>query len=152
VAQLEAWIANIDGQIWVQRIMPTTISMNKLRLVVAAISGFLLIGCHSNLCSNEFLKEQSSPDGKWKYISFARNCGATTAENFQISVLPSTTSLPEDAGNVFIGDYNHGAATHAPEIEWIGSNALQIGYSSKARIFRQERHIGPIEIKYLAKP
>jgi hypothetical protein len=51
--------------------------------------------------------------------------------------------------NWLIVDDHHGAASYVAEVEWVDSNTLQIRYSSKARIFRQESRIGPIEIKYV---
>jgi hypothetical protein len=58
----------------------------------------LLAGC----CANEIPSEHVSPDGKWKYVTFDRNCGATTANNMQVSVLPAIAGLSNDAGNAFI--------------------------------------------------
>jgi hypothetical protein len=124
--------------------------MRTLWLALVAI-GCLLLGCNNDLCGNQPLSEQRSPDGKWKYVAFDRNCGATTASNFQVSVLPAALSLPNESGNAFAGDYNHGAASYVADVEWIGSNTLQIGYSPKARIFRKESRVGPIEIKYVVK-
>jgi hypothetical protein len=116
--------------------------------LVTVFCGLFLTGC----CGNEDPVEYPSPGGKWKYVTFERNCGATIESNFQVSVLPASAALPNEAGNVFIGDDHHGAASYVAELEWIDSNTLQIRYSSKARIFRQESRIGPIEIKYVGMP
>lgn len=126
--------------------------MRALWPTIAIILGCFLAGCHNNVCNNELPSEHPSPDGKWKYVIFSRNCGATTGSNFQVSVLPASTSLPNEPANAFIGDYNRGATPYVAEIAWIGSNILQISYSTKARIFRKEAHVGPIEIKYVMKP
>jgi hypothetical protein len=46
--------------------------------IFLSIATLSLSGC----CANEMLYEHVSPDGKWKYITFDRNCGATTGDNF----------------------------------------------------------------------
>jgi hypothetical protein len=112
----------------------------------------LLAGCHNYVCKNELPVEHPSPNGQWKYVVFDRNCGATTTSNFQVSVLPASFSLPNEAANAFIGDYNHGAASYVADVAWVDFKMLQISYSSRARIFRKEAHVGPIEIRYVVKP
>ena len=128
------------------------LGMRALLCITTIILSCFQTGCDNNLCSNEFPVEHPSPDGKWKYVIFDRNCGATTSSNFQVSVLLSSAPLPNEPANAFTGDYNHGAASYVAEIEWIDSGTLQISYSPKARIFRKETRVGPIEIRYLAKP
>ena len=51
---------------------------------------------------NEAPAEHVSPDGQWKYVSFDRNCGATTGSNLQISVLPVSNALSSGTANAFI--------------------------------------------------
>ena len=55
-------------------------------------------------CSNEVVSEVPSPNGELKAVIFTRNCGATTANSRQITILPASHSLPNEAGNVFISD------------------------------------------------
>jgi hypothetical protein len=100
-------------------------------------------------CSNELSSEHVSLDGHWKYVSFDRNCGATTGSNLQISVLPTNVSLPHEAANAFIADDNHGATQFVAQPEWLSSRELRITYSSKARIFKRESKVGLIEIEYV---
>jgi hypothetical protein len=126
--------------------------MRALQLVAAIILGCSLIGCHHYVCDNELLSEHSSPDGRWKYVIFRRDCGATTRTNFQISVLPISVPLPNEPADAFTGDDNHGATPYIAEVMWIGPKAIQIDYSSKARIFRKEARVGPIEIRYVVDP
>src|SRR5215472_8531518 len=70
--------------------------MRKLLPMVLFAPAMLLVGC--GLCANEAPAEHPSPDGQWKYVSFDRNCGATTSSNLQISILPVSKSLPNDRG------------------------------------------------------
>ena len=122
--------------------------MNKLILAGGAAVCLLLIGC----CENEAPTEHASPDGNWKYVSFDRNCGATTASNLQICVLPAKDSLPNAGANAFIADDNHGATRFVAQPKWLSGQVLQITYSSKARIFKKESRVGPIEISYIEQP
>ena len=99
-------------------------------------------------CTNEAPAEHHSPDGQWKYVSFDRNCGATTGSNLQISVLPASKSLPNEAGNAFIADDNHGATRFVAQPEWVSARELKITYSANARIFKKEPKVGPIAVTY----
>src|SRR3954451_11985351 len=99
-------------------------------------------------CSNEVPSEHVSPDGQWKYVSFDRNCGATTGSNLQITVLPTNTLLPHEAANAFIADDNHGVTKFVAQPQWLSNRKLRITYSSRARIFKRESKVGFIEIEY----
>ncbi len=79
------------------------------------LSCLWLCGC----CENEWASEQISPDGKWKYVTFSRNCGATTGNNYQVSVLSASAHLPLAAGNAFIGDSNHGETSFVALPVWL---------------------------------
>ena len=119
--------------------------MNRLLLVALLAFCSLLAGC----CENESVTERLSPDGSWKYVSFDRDCGATTGSNLQISVLPARERLPNTSANVFIADDNHGATGFVAQSEWISSRVLQITYASRARVFKKESHLGAIEVQYI---
>ena len=110
----------------------------------------LMVGCTD--CQNEAPAEHVSPDGQWKYVSFDRNCGATTGSNLQISVLPVSKSLSSGAANAFIADDNHGATRFVAQPEWLSGRRLRIVYSSKARVFKKEAKMGPIDIEYVQEP
>lgn len=119
--------------------------MQKLvSIVLFALA--MLVGCG---CVNEAPAEHASPDGQWKYVSFDRNCGATTATNLQVSVLPISQALPGGAANAFIADDDHGATRFIAQPEWISARKLRITYAAKARIFKREPKVGPIDIEYV---
>jgi len=109
-----------------------------------------MVGCTD--CQNEAPSEHVSPDGQWKYVSFDRNCGATTGNNLQISLLPVSKSLPRGTANTFIADDNHGATRFVAQPEWLSDRRLRVAYSSKARVFKREAKVGPIDIEYVQEP
>src|SRR5258708_5160454 len=110
---------------------------------------FSILGCLllSSCCENEMPYEHLSPDGEWKYVTFDRNCGATTRGNLQVTLLPTAARLPNEAGNTFIADDNHGAAGSIAQLEWLAPHTLQITYSSTARGFKKESRTGMVEIR-----
>ena len=83
---------------------------------------------------------------------FERDCGATVGPNVQMSLLPSSKSLPKEAGNVFVIDGNHGAsALQYIYIDWTSDSSVRITYPSKARVFKQEERVGPVDVSYISK-
>lgn len=121
--------------------------MRSTALTFVLLLVAVFTGC--DMCANEAPAEHLSPDGQWKYVSFDRNCGATTGSNLQISVLPASKPLPDRAANAFIADDNHGATTFVAQPEWVSNRQLLITYSAKARVFKKESKVGAIDIKYV---
>jgi len=119
----------------------------RICVVVEVVLCLFVPAC--SLCANQDLYERVSPDGHWKYVSFERNCGAAAADNLEISILPVSKKLPDDGGNAFIADYNHGATTYTPKAQWLSARQLQITYSGKARVYKKEHKVGPIDISYV---
>jgi hypothetical protein len=109
----------------------------------------LLLAFATSCCGNEDVAEHPSPDGTSKYVTFSRNCGATTGFNVQISVLPARRGLPAHPGNTFIGDDDHGAAPFVARAQWVSNELLQVTVSKRARIYKKEAHVGAISIRYV---
>jgi hypothetical protein len=118
---------------------------------------YLLYGSYkfsSGACENEIVSEISSPDGTLKAVIFQRSCGATTGFTTQVSVLRISTSLPDDSGNIFVADTNHGGARSAawggPEakVYWENSRKLIIEHQIMARVFKAEKQIDGIVVEY----
>src|SRR5262245_12187443 len=88
-----------------------------------AITGALLslCSCMPYLCANAQVAEDISPDGKLKAVTFRRDCGATTKESLQVSILPAGKSLPNEAGNVFVA-----SGTPIVVVRWISARHLSI--------------------------
>ena len=103
-------------------------------------------------CENENAVDHLSPDGQWKVVVFERGCGATVGANVQMSILPASSSLSNGAGNVFTIDSNHGAsALQYIYVDWTSNRSVLITYPAKARVLRQEKRIGTVDVSYLSK-
>jgi hypothetical protein len=100
-------------------------------------------------CRNELGLEVLQPNGKWKAVSFQRDCGATTGFSTQISIIPANTKLKNKAGNVFTMDSNHGQASLRVDMEWVDTNTLQIAYPKRARVFSKKERFKNVAIQYI---
>jgi hypothetical protein len=136
--------------------------MNKKSETVTFILGFLLLlsalstGC-LNLtdgCGNEILRAHYSPTKQLKAVVFERDCGATTGFSTQISVISANGDLPNEAGNVFVADTDHGKSPSGPgggppvEVEWKGESSLNIIYDNRARVFLRKDSQNDVTITY----
>ena len=120
-------------------------------LTLAMNSGF------GSLCANEPLAEVRSPGGARKAVVFQRDCGATTGFSTQLSVLPADGELPDESGNVFVSDTDHGAAPSGPgggpavDVAWLGESRIVIRHHPRTRVFRAKPRIGAVEVRYEAR-
>jgi hypothetical protein len=126
-------------------------------IIVVLLVGYLFYGFYkfsSGMCENQIVSEIPSPDKLLKVVIFERSCGATTDFSTQISLLALSSSLPDDVGNIFAADANHGraqrAAWGAPEVQvtWTSNRNLRIQYHQAARIFRAEKQLKDVSIDY----
>jgi hypothetical protein len=110
-----------------------------------------------DVCANEIIREAISPDGKKKVVVFQRNCGATTGFSTQASVLSVGRSLPDDAGNIFSADTNHGVAPIGPgggpelAVSWVGLKEIVLEHDAQARVFTSEPRIGDVRVRYISR-
>jgi hypothetical protein len=126
-------------------------------VTVTAFFAFMIWGLGTLLssgCGNEGLRETPSPDGRFKAVIFQRDCGATTGFSTQVSVLPINQSLPNDYGNVFRADTDHGKAPSGPgggpkvEVRWEGEKDLIVLYDERAKVFHRENLLKDITVRY----
>jgi hypothetical protein len=107
-----------------------------------------------DICRNQVLSESVSPDGSKKFVVFQRSCGATTGFSTQASLLSVDAELPNEPGNVFVADTDHGVAPSGagggPELRsrWVAPNNLMIQHHVGARVFRVEQRLKDADIKY----
>jgi len=101
-------------------------------------------------CSNQIRREIASPNGKMKAVVFQRDCGATVGFNTQVSVLPSSSNLPNDGGNVFVADGGRGNEPSGPfvAVSWTNDTELLVTYDKQARVFHNESSVGNIRVRY----
>jgi len=112
----------------------------------AGVAALLFVGCNKlfeDMCGNEVLRTVPSPDGKVKAILFKRDCGATTGYSEQLSLLPAGAILPNEGGDTFVADSNHGAAAGGPQVQviWKDNDHLLITHHPKARIFHAKQRV-----------
>lgn len=109
----------------------------------------------SDICGNQILTQHLSPNNKLKALTFQRDCGATTSFSTQVSILPSTDALGNEAGNIFVADTNHGAAPEGqsggPDIQvnWLSDTHLQVRHHNLVRIHRNESEFDGVDVEYL---
>jgi hypothetical protein len=136
--------------------------MNKKQKTGTFILGCLLLmsanstGCINlrDACVNEILRTHYSPSKQLKAVVFERECGATTGFSAQISIMPANSDLPNEGGNVFVADADHGKSPSGPgggppvEVEWKGESSLNITYDNRARVFLRKDSHKSITITY----
>ena len=117
--------------------------MKIVRIVLATLGVVaFLSGCDS-ACGNKPLISQSSPSGKYQVVVFNRDCGATTGFSTHVSIRESNGALPNDAGNVLILD-----GTVQLSLRWITESRVAIKGVGGAKVFKQERIVGGVEVAY----
>jgi hypothetical protein len=123
-------------------------------IVVAVGLTAFLYRTFADMCGNETLAESISPDGTKRLIVFLRDCGATTGFSTQASLIATNATLPKRSGNIFIADTDHGSAPSGigggPELRahWEAPNRLVLQHHSKAHVFKAERRIKDVDIRY----
>jgi hypothetical protein len=94
-------------------------------------------------CGNEVSQTVISPSGKLKAVVFNRNCGATTGDNTQVSIIPAAEALPGGAGHTLILD-----GTVPLKIEWRSNSELHLGSVGAAKPFLQSASAAGVSIRY----
>jgi hypothetical protein len=128
----------------------------RIHIAVLTLLAMFEISC-LNLaggCGNEILKEVRSPSGKTKAVVFQRDCGATTGFSTQVSVLRSDQQLPNEGGNVFVADTDHGKAPSGPgggpivEASWTTETELLVRYDKHARFSQNQPSLANIHVRF----
>lgn len=140
-----------------------------MRKYICAFAVVVILGCLSlfallsfifpdfDPCVNDMVGQVQSPDGQFKAVIFERDCGATTDFSTQVSIVPTSTPLPDTAGNVFVTDGNHGAAPPGrgggPNVwvKWLNPKLIKIVYDKRAATYKMEKQYQNINITYEAQ-
>ncbi len=123
-----------------------------IKLFVPALS-LLLLGACGEVCVNQTVMRQQSPDAKLDAILFQRDCGATTGFSTQISIVAKGRD-ELGPGNVFIADADHGNAKIGEwggpwaTMNWNSNTDLRVQYAVGSRVFVQEQEIRGVRIVY----
>jgi hypothetical protein len=123
-----------------------------IALAGIAVGGVWFLG--ANGCGNEVLSETPSPDRNRKVVVFQRDCGATTGFSTQASLLASDQKLGSGAGNIFVGDTDHGAAPSGPgggpelHVAWADNRSVTLSHDSRVRVFKAERQKLDVSVTY----
>jgi hypothetical protein len=139
--------------------------MNKKRKTGTFKLGCLLLLCALSAgcinitggCVNTILRVHYSPTKRLKAVVFERQCGATTGFSTQVSIISADSDLPNEGGNVFVADTDHGKSPSGPgggppvEVEWKGESSLNVIYDNRARVFLRKDSQNDVTITYSAR-
>ncbi len=120
------------------------------------VAGFAIWGLLARTaCANQVHAEIPAPNHRARAIVFQRRCGAPIAFSTQVSLLPGSRPLPDDGGNVFIADTDHGRAPAGPaggpvvEVRWVTPAELEIRHDTRARVFRADSLVTGVRIRFV---
>lgn len=109
-----------------------------------------LTGC-DDLCSNEVIAEKVNNRKTYKLIHFDRNCGATTGNSNQLSIVSIDENLDNEKGNTFIAGSASGSNLEADRgvvAEWLNDSTVLVKYESDLTVFEKVSKVGEINIMY----
>jgi hypothetical protein len=121
-------------------------------LVIGAVT--LFVSRLPDLCANTVLIEYPSPSGQLKAVIFDRDCGATTDFSTQVSMLPASSSLENEGGNIFSADTDHRQAPSwkngGPEVRfrWVSDKSAVLQYHQFARVVRANSNAKGVQVAY----
>jgi hypothetical protein len=98
--------------------------------------------------------EVDSPHGKWIATIRVVNPGSSAGYSTHVVVTRSYSWWPSRKSKVFVADNADGAVPLgsigelAVTLRWADDEHLVISYPAKARVYRQEKAMGPVSIEY----
>lgn len=106
-----------------RKMKPTSIR----KIVFRILGGFAVIGIliiigfflwltksMDDMCGNTEVSTTHIPGTEYKVVVFQRDCGATTGDSTQASIIKTSQKLKNEGGNIFSADDDHGAAPAGP--------------------------------------
>jgi len=132
------------------------VSGGLVTLAIIAIGSFLLFLGYTadKMCGNQIISNTELPEVNMNVIVFQRDCGATTGFSTQISMLEIGEKLPNESGNIFIEDTDHGRVPSGkgggPEVKVkvISGNHIKILHHPNTRIFNKQSQWEGVKIEY----
>lgn len=107
-------------------------------------------GC-DDLCSNEVIAEKVNNTKTYKLIHFDRNCGATTGNSNQLSIVSIDENLDNETGNIFIASSASGSNLEADRgvvAKWLNDSTVLVKYESDLATFKKVNRVGQINVVY----
>lgn len=113
-------------------------------IVVLIFAGGYLLLSALGACENSSQSSEASPDGTYTAHTFVKDCGATTAESYQLSILKSGKELKNKGGNTFV-------SMKPFDVEWTSDKALTVTYPASAQNFEMDKKVGKVNVIYVEK-
>lgn len=126
---------------WIKKLKP--LLFTAITVIGLYFAGsYLLDRYFGDMCGNEIMQKLPSPNGdKIAYI-FQRDCGASTGESFQLSLVDSDEELPNKSGNTFVSDNQF-------EVKWITANKMEVEYKKASKTFEMDKRVDGTRIEYI---
>jgi hypothetical protein len=121
-----------------------------LLLIVGAFLFHVVQTAFDDMCGNQIISEIPSQDRMYRVVAFQRSRGATTGFSTQVSVLKAGEVLPNESGNLFVADTDHGKAPSGigggPEvrISWVGLRSIRLTYHKNSRVFLSNSKVSEV--------
>ena len=113
-----------------------------MRLFAILLTFVLAIGC-TDLCGNDPLHGEESPDKSRLAVAFVRSCGATTGFSSHVSIVPRNKPIPNEPGNILVV-----GGKQPLSVKWQSNSELEIELPKESKIHKQTEGLGEISIKY----
>jgi len=97
-------------------------------------------------CKNRVVRENRSPDSRFKAVIFERDCGTAAGISTQASLLPVAEQLPNRKGNLIIAEGL--AKPNDVQIIWKGTQNLYLSYRGNLKIQKAKSEVLGVEILY----
>ena len=130
-------------------------------LIIGFVLMFFMWTCvrsiFGSMCGNQVISQGLSPDKKYKFVVFVRDCGATTGFSTQVSVMTSDWKFRDDeSGNVLTtSDRERGSRTNKlggadVRVEWTANRRIKIYLENAAKTGIKLSKVKGIEIEYVS--
>jgi hypothetical protein len=97
-------------------------------------------------CVSIVLSEQKSPNGAFVFWVFRRDCGATTAYGYGLSIRRAGDEFDPDARDeVFFMEGDDPATA-----SWVDADRIQVDIAEGAEVFQRDREWNGVTINYAA--